>query len=167
MKKTNKIGNQGFSFVELIIVVAIITVIGGVMTLGLSLLTSKPVEECTRKLQIALEGNRTTTMGKLSAELYLYVNSEGDIMMKEVIDGSSKVTQIGESVTVQYQLSGGSLTSLPSESGALKIVFDRSRGSLKPQTDGGSDYVEKFVISRGDKKQEVKIEWLTGRVSVD
>ena len=153
---------------EIIIVVAIIAVLGGVMTVGLSVLTSKPVEECTRKLQIALEGNRTTTMGKLSAELYLYVNSEGDIMMKEVIDGSSKVTQIGESsVTVQYQLKGGTLTSLPSESSALRIVFDRSKGSLKPQTDGGSDYVEKFVISRGDKKQEVKIEWLTGRVSVN
>ena len=72
MRKMTKIDNKGFSLVELVIVMAIILILGGVAFTGLSLLTSRPVDECARKIQMVLQGNRNTTMGKLRQILMVY-----------------------------------------------------------------------------------------------
>ena len=167
MKKMNKLGNQGFSLVELVIVVALIVILGTVSVAGISFLVSKPVEECTRRIEIALQGNRNTTMGKLSANIKFYTDGN-NIMALETIDTSSKTTMIGNDVKVSYMIKGNPVAiDLGNSSNPLTIRFDRSSGSLKPQTDGGSDYVEKIIISRGNKTQTVSIERLTGRVTIN
>ena len=59
-----KTNNLGFSLVELIIVVAIMSLFVGVTGYGLSLSSGKPAEECARKLAACIQHGRTTTMGK-------------------------------------------------------------------------------------------------------
>lgn len=167
-----KKNNQGFSLVELVIVVAIIVIIGGFAFTGMAILSSKPVDECAKKIQVALEGNRNTTMGKLSASISFYRDSNGDIFSEEIIDGSTPyVKQIGDDVNVEYLDMSGNAYTLPIYPNKLTINFDRASGSLKPQADG--TYVVQFVVSRGSsgdrgyKKLTVSVDKLTGRVSVE
>lgn len=171
MKKTEKLGNEGYSLIELIIVVIIIVVIGSFTFMGISLVTSKPADECANKIRIALENNRITTMGKLSSSLKFYVDSEGRIVVKEIIDGSQKVSYIGTNgVTVTYKYNGvADMIVLGDEANCLTVQFDRSSGSLKPQSGGTYDgkYLEKFIISRGTRQLEVKIDRLTGKVTLN
>lgn len=168
-KKKN---NQGFSLVELVIVAAIIVIIGGFAFTGIAILSSKPVDECAKKIQVALEGNRNTTMGKLSANISFYKDSNGNIFMEEFIDKPpAYIKQIGEDVDVSYRDMSGNSSTLPTFPDKLTLTFDRASGSLKPQADGS--YVVQFVVSRGSvgergyRELTVTVDKLTGRVSVE
>lgn len=170
MKKKVKIGNEGFSLVELVIIMAIIVILGGVTAIGLSLVTSRPVDECAKKIQVALEGNRNTTMGKFSASIVFTADSSG-VYMEEYINGSSDgKVQIGQSgVSVSYVTTqvGASVTTTTDLSGSsVELSFDRASGSLKSQGDG-TTYVTSFIVSRGDRVLTVTIDRLTGRIDVE
>lgn len=168
-----KKNNLGFSLVEMVIIVAIIAVIGGFAFTGIVILSSKPVDECAKKIQVAIEGNRNTTMGKLSASISFYRDSEGAVCVEENISGATpEVRQIGESgVDVSYIDASGNITSLPSFPNKVTLSFDRASGSLKPQADGS--YIVQFVVSRGTagdrgyRKLTVGVDKLTGRVTVE
>ncbi len=171
MKKIKDVGNDGFSLVELIIVMAIGVIITAALAAGLSLLSSRPVDECARKIEIALEGNRNTTMGKLSANISFYVDSNDNIMIKEIIDnGDPYIKQIGDNVVdVCYYIEGNSNPIyLTNNADDCTISFNRSSGSLNPLSGGAHDgnIVTSFVVSRGDRKITVNIDKLTGRVEL-
>ena len=163
MKKVTKNGNNGFSLVELLVVVAIIAIFGFFAFTGISLVTSRPADECAKKIQIALEGNRNTTMGKFSASITFSADDDG-VYVEEIINGTSEgVVKIGQSgVDVTYKLNGTStsLSAAPST-----ISFDRADGSLNAQVDGS--YLQSFEVSRGERKLTVTIDKLTGRVDVE
>lgn len=170
MKRKNK--NQGFSLVEFVIVVAIIAIICGFAFTGIAILSSKPVDECAKKIQVALEGSRNTTMGKLSSSISFYRDENGNIFVEELIDTPpAYVKQIGSDVDVRFKDINGNTFSLPTFPQKITLSFDRASGSLKPQSDG--NYITEFVVSRGSAGQRgyrrliVKIDKLTGRVSVE
>lgn len=170
MRKMDKIGNHGFSLIELVIVIAIMVILGGAAFTGLSLLTSRPVDECAKKIQIALEGNRNTTMGKLSSSISFSADASG-VWAEETINGSSTgKTLIGQNgVTVQYVLKKAGDTSetvVTLGSVPLVITFDRATGSQNYQADGVS-YVSEIRVSRGDRELIVTVDRLTGRVDLE
>lgn len=162
MKKLLKFENKGFSLVELIIVVAIVAVLGGVALTGMSLLTSRPVDECAKKLQVALEGSRSTTMGKYSGYLEFTADSNG-VYVKEYINGvaNGDKVKIGKSgVTVSAATTSGSVTF-----GATpyKVEFDRADGSLVTPADGPIT----ITVSNGSRTIIVTVDRLTGRVDLE
>lgn len=162
--KKEKMGDQGFSLVEIVIVMAIMVVLGSFAVIGLSVLSNRPVDECARKIKIALEGNRNTTMGKLSANISFYTDAEGNIMVKEIIDKNQTSKKIGPSeVTVSYINSDNTKKTLGTTE--LVMSFDRASGSLKSQSDG--TYIQSFVVARGSHSLTVSIDRLTGRVEIN
>lgn len=170
MKKILKNGNSGFSLVELVIVMAIMVILAGAAFTGLTLLTSRPVDECAKKIQIALEGNRNTTMGKYSSTLYFSVDDDG-VWVEEYINGASEgKKQIGQSgVTVEYTTkpyNSNTVSTNTLGSSPLAISFDRANGALNDIGDG-VNYVTSFVVTRGNVRPlTVTIDRLTGRVDV-
>lgn len=171
MKKMVKIDNKGLSLVELLIVVAIIAVLGGVALTGMSLLTSRPVDECAKKIQIALEGSRNTTMGKYSGYLEFTMDTNG-VYVQEYINGSAngdkiKIGQSGVSVMVNSAIMGDASTTYTSSlsSTPLKVEFNRADGSLKTQS--GMGYVTSFKVSSGSRVIIVTVDRLTGRVDLE
>lgn len=169
MKNSAKLNNQGFSLVELVIVMAIIVIIGGGTVYGLTFLMSKPVEECARKIETGLQGNRNTTMGKLSSSISFYKDGN-KIMALEKIDKDTKQYLVGNGVEVYYTYKGAASTEIPlgDSSNPLVIEFDRSSGSLKPIMVGTEEkYVEHIIVKRGSNKLTVTIERLTGRVTIN
>lgn len=171
MKKMVKIDNKGLSLVELLIVVAILAVLGGVALTGMSLLTSKPVDECAKKIQIALEGSRNTTMGKYSGYVEFTADTNG-VYVQKYINGSAngdrvKIGKSGVSVFVNSTIMGDESTTYTSSlsSVPLKVEFDRSDGSLVTQA--GMGYVTSFKVSNGSRTIIVTVDRLTGRVDLE
>ncbi len=169
MKKTKRLDNQGFSLIELMIVVAIIIVVTGAFAIGYSLISTKAVDQCAKKMQISIEGTRNTTMGKLSASVSFYT-SGGKIMVDKEINGEHNISEIGgKDVVVKYVLTDG-VSADPATlltSTHLTMSFNRASGSLLPYS--GSKYVGEFIVSnkKGSKTLHIKIDKLTGRVTVE
>ena len=169
MKKRTKINNQGFSLVELIVTIGIVSLLIAGFFVCFNILTNKSVEECAKKMQSKMENNRTTTMGKLSSSLKFYV-SGGKIKVDETIDGNTSTSVVGDSsVTVTYDSKNGAdvendvnLASQP-----LIVSFDRASGSLnKDANDRYLTYI-KISNSTGSKVITLKVDKLSGRVSVE
>lgn len=164
-----KRNNRGMSLVEVIIVVAILSMVAGGITLGIGFITGKPADECANKLKAALQNNRMTTMGKLSAKLEIRVEADG-IYIKETIgtagEASAKVntTRIGDAgIEIKYAVSGGGYVDLPVGS-SLEISFNRSSGAFNPLPGGG--YCTEIVISKGSTVKTLKLYYLTGKIEL-
>ena len=169
MKKRTDIDNQGFSLVELIVTIGIISFLIAGFVIGFNILTNKSVEECAKKMQSKMENNRTTTMGKLSSSLKFYV-SNGKIMVDETIDGNTSTSVVGDSsVVVTYDLKNGAdeRNNVNLSSDPLIVSFDRASGSLNKSD--GSRYLTYIKISKtsGGKTITLKVDKLSGRISVE
>lgn len=167
MAQRKGLDNRGISLLELVVVMAIIAVIGGLAVWGLGALFSKPAEQCSKQMQIMLDKHRVTAMGKDSAELLLYVDTDGKIMMRETIDGTARPDRCvgARGVTVKYKV-GATWTTL--SSAGQTISFDRATGSLNWVTIGGAKYwIKEYEISKGDVTKTLKIVPLTGKITVD
>lgn len=164
--KKRRVGNRGFSLIELIVVVAIMALVTTFFTIGVSLLTTKAVDQCAKKIQIALESNRNTTMGKLEANISFYVDAKGNVYAKKhIINTNDEIIKISDnSVKVTYTVGGAST---PLSATPLVITFDRASGALKAQPGGG--FVSELTVTnvKGSKTLHVKIDKLTGRVTVE
>lgn len=168
-----KRNNRGMSLVEVIIVVAILSIVAGGITLGVGFITGKPADECANKLRAALQSNRMTTMGKLSAELLIYGNADG-VWVVEVIDGTAKnPVKIGSSgVEIKIKTSGGGESSLNTGTPTpetlpntpLRISFNRGSGAFNPLPGGG--YCTEIVISKGNTVKTLKLYYLTGKIEL-
>jgi len=163
--------NRGLSLVELVIVITIMAVLGGLMAMGISAAITKPAEECAKKLAASLKEARVSTMGKRSVQLKLYTE-DGYIYVKEEItltDGtvSTKVNKIGEKgVEVTYCFAGeSSYQTLGSGTDPLTLSFDRSNGGFKPCKD--SKYCGEIKVKKGTREQTLKLYHLTGKVTVE
>lgn len=170
MKKRTEMNNSGFSLVELIVTIGIVSFLIAGFFIGFNILTNKSVEECSKKIQSKMENNRTTTMGKLSSSLKFYVNN-GKIMVDETIDSNTSTSVVGDSsVSVTYDLKKGANernnVSLASE--PLIVSFDRASGSLKT-SDAEGRYLTYIKISNssGSKVITLKVDKLSGRISVE
>lgn len=176
MDKLNS-DNHGFSLVELIVVVAIISVIIGVVGFGLSLSSGKPAEECARKLTAAISHGRTATMGKYRNVITVRKESDGrltvieDTLVKIDDEGNDVTTSRssvvgGKNVTVEYKIGTGSYVEL-TNGNEIELRYDSGSGAMKETANGGSAYYTGFRISKAGKIWYVKLEALTGRVTCD
>lgn len=165
--------NRGLSLVEMIIVVAILAVVGGLMTMGISAVVSKPADECASKLEASLKNARITTMGKQSVTLKLYEKDDCIYLKEEVITAggtsSTKDIKIGaKDVEVSYKLVGGSTySSLGDSSNPLVLAYKRSTGGFMEITPGSNQYCEEIKITKGTRERFLKMAHLTGKVTLE
>lgn len=169
--KNGKLDNAGYSLLEVIIVAAIIALFTGFAFMSLRALNSREVDEGVKKLKMGLESNRVTTMGKLSASVSVYVDSEGYLSLEEDINGTKNTKRVGDSKLIcKYKLTGTGETeqAVPNYANRITIKFDRNSGALKPQvTAPNAKYVEYFSLELGSTKVKLCIDKVTGRVSVE
>lgn len=174
--------DRGFSLVEIIIVVTIMSVLIGVVGYGLSLSDGKPADECARKMAAVIQHGRTTTMGKYRNRIHIK-NDGGKIMVEEEIvtnvtkdAGGSEIedkitrssTVGGRGVVVEYSTDGGTSYTELTDGSEIVLSFDAGSGGLKQTklADGSNVYYSRFRISRAGTIKYILIETLTGRVIV-
>lgn len=174
--KQLKQDNRGFSLVELVIVLAIMSAIAGVVGYGFSMSNGKPAQECANKLAGAISHGRTTTMGKYRNEIIVRKEATPDERLTVTEDTliriepddsevrSSRSSVVGaKGVTVEYKIGSGAYTELMPGS-EIRLRYDSGSGAMK-RTAPGDDYYTGFRISRAGKVWYVNLETLTGKVT--
>jgi len=164
--------NRGLSLVELVIVIAILAVVGSLVTMGLSAATSKPAEECAKKIVSTLNSARMSTMGKQTVAINLYQESDG-VYVEEVINGVVvKSQKIGaKGVQIEYMLEGGGgYQALGDSSNKLSLSFKRTTGGFNYPLIGGttqSEYCESIRAKKGNRQSTISIAYLTGKLKLE
>ena len=177
MKKLKR-DNRGFSLVEVIMVVAILSIMAGVLGYSFNLTNGKPAEQCAKRLASAISHGRTATMGKYRNTITVSKDADGNLIVTEdtLVLAKDEEHGISEDVTsqrfskvgskdvkVEYRIGTGSYTEL-ANGDSIFLRYDSGSGAMK-KTAPGDAYYTGFKISKADKTWYVKLETLTGRVS--
>ncbi len=169
--------NKGMSLLELIIVVAIMSVMIGLTSLGISTLTGRPVEKCAQQLVTTIQHTKTMTMGKHETSIVIGRDTDGSLMAREITtqlldqDGNTSTTERkasfgGEDVTVVCMLADGNEVTIAG-SVSIELLFNRGSGALQSTLLNGVPVANCVGIrlSKGSKTQSITIVPLTGSVS--
>lgn len=168
--------NDGYSLIELVIVLAIIAVIMGTVFYSIILIFSANAKSTANDIQRAIGDCKVATMGRASAymELYRDAGNENVYTRMYVMDSSgsyvpSEPQKVGpRRVTVAYSQDGTSETELAAGD-KIAIFFDRANGGFTTGTaDDGTTYpIYKAIFVRGGSKHyKIELTKLTGKSEV-
>ncbi len=167
----HKTDNKGMSLVEIIVVIAILSLFIGSVSYSINWASGKAAEECAQKLAYNLKQARTMAMGKNSTTITVKKDEAGNIIteMKLVTDtgdaATTTSTKVGNrSVSVRFD-DGFSESELGT--GGVVFVFDRASGALKTLNGAEANTASpKFTVSKGSTRRTIEIVPITGRISV-
>ena len=185
---------RGFSLVELIVVIAIISIIGAGAYSMLGLMNGKYAKECATKAQSALSQTKVAAMSKSKgAALYdvyirIYANAGGEIYVDSVVgrgtSGEFRTTEkIGNARVTVSAVKGNRGTDASDSVMALDstneiiIAFNRADGtfnqvvSAEPSGVGAASvesniYWKKIIFSQGSVEYVLELEPMTGKFSL-
>lgn len=162
--------NRGLTFIELIIVVAIMSILVGVAGYGINMVSGKAADECAQKIIVTLEQARTKALGKYSVTYEIKKNlSTGLIEVKESVIakmGDSPVETVStvgnKDVSVVCHYSDGTSKTV-SSANSFVLNFDRVTGGFKPEVVGEPD-CNKIEVSKAHKTRNIILIPPTGKV---
>lgn len=172
----NRFDNNGYSLIELVIVLAIIAAIMGTVFYSIILIFSANAKSTANDIQRAIGDCKVATMGKASAymELYRDAGNENVYTRMYVMDSSgayvpSEPQKVGpRRVTVAYSQDGTSETELAAGD-KIAIFFDRANGGFTTGTaDDGTTYpiYKAIFVQGGSKHYKIELTKLTGKSEV-
>ena len=166
--------NKGFSLVELIVVIAIMSILTGVSVLSIRSATGTYVKQCTANIESQINNTRHMTMAKNKVKLKIYVDSNGvyyaDMEVyasdSSTTPESTTTTKVGKSSVDVYFTTDTSMADTSfkkvDSTNPIIIEFDRSSGALKDTT----NCVKQIKISKGAHTKRITIYPETGKISV-
>ena len=152
--------NKGVSLVEIIIVVAIMTIIGATVVLSTRVATDKHVNSCALKLASSIEQTRNLALGKQGASVRIWQNTNDYVYLQMYVNGSAYGDQVAigrPGITINVVQGGSPAVVGPAP---IEINFSRSNGSV---TDAAP--VSLLSVTNGRRVYDVKIDKFTGRVT--
>ncbi|MBD5506548.1 MAG: prepilin-type N-terminal cleavage/methylation domain-containing protein [Lachnospiraceae bacterium] len=163
--------NRGYSLVELIIVIALIALIISTVFYSLIMVFSANAKSCANDIQRAIADCKVTTMGRSSAYMELYRDTDQHVYTRMYVRDSSgtyvpsEPQEVGSSrVYVAYTPKGGVETELTAGN-KIEIRFDRANGGFTK--DGSGNIYEKLHVVGGSKNYEIVLTELTGKSEVN
>lgn len=180
--------NDGYSLVELIIVIAIMALLTGTAFFSISMIFGAGAKACANDLKEALAENKVIAMGKNEARLevrreedgiyviqWMYVKADDDtwkwIAKQEDAAGGEIPEKIGNSrVSVAYVPEGSDEKPLKTGE-SLWLCYDRSNGSFSSAEAAGRVgeciLCEEIYVRGGSRSYKLTLTELTGKVEVE
>ncbi len=163
--------NNGYSIIELIIVLAIIAIIISTVFYSIILVFSANAKSCANNIQRSIGDCKVTTMGKSAAYMELYRDADQNVYTRMYVMDSggsyvpSEPQKVGTSrVYVAYTPKGDVETELLAGD-KIEIRFDRASGGF--EEDASGNIYEKLHVQGGSKKYEIVLTKLTGKSEVN
>lgn len=174
-----KQNNNGYSLVEIIIVVAIMAILTGGVFFSINMVFAANAKTCANDIKSAIAQCKVNAMGKSDAVLEIYRSDKDQCIyarqwIKESYGWQAKEPEkiSNAKVYVTYTAEYNSPEELD-DTKRILIGFNRSSGSFKKATNPDSDTSEfapiydGFFVGGGGRKYEIKLEELTGKVSIE
>jgi len=172
--------NEGFTIVELIVVIAMLSIFIGIFAANIGQITGYNAKECYKKIASAITENKIETLSKAkeTGDIYLqiYQNATDDkIYVRTVRDGKkatkeyTNITKLTKrsGITVTYELKNGAsvTTKTATEADPLNICYNRASGALVDPDDSYKvSKLQKIIVSSGGYKYTIDIVPATGKV---
>lgn len=157
MKKTHKMSNKGFTLVELIVVVAIFTILLGIAVPSLNSILGFRVNRAANSIASALDRTKIEASSRLVGEMKLEKRADGYYISyyldRGKVGGASHVTEddpekIAPARTeISYTSSDGS-SHVMAAGDSLILTYDRATGSFLP--------IQSTVISQEEILNDLK-----------
>lgn len=168
--------NKGYSLVELIVIIAIMAVLTGVVSIGMSNIFHSKVTNCSESIESILNKVKTKTMGKDSVTLRIYQGNEGQYFAEITTAGeaNSEIKQIGKTgIDVMFtedssvtNMSGSGVAKVDKDTNTeINIEFDRGSGAVK--TDAGGNCVRRIWVTHNGYTKTIVIYQETGKIEMD
>ena len=163
MRKNNK----GFSYVEVLLVIAIMAILITMISITMGLLSSTNVNRGAEKLSSSLDRARNVAMAKGTSRGTIEITSDGDKCYCFVGSSSSsnkleEREQLSASpVVIGYFETGNSDMITVSPTTPLVIKYDQSTGTFLALSNG--NYCERIVFTNGDATAEIVLYPATGK----
>ena len=189
MRTGRKSNNQGFSLVELVIVMAIMAVVVTTVGLSISLVSGRKVKKCADEIVSTIERTRVLSLGKDQGQVEFILSQDdasGDYHVR-IYQGSNasdgpildrvvgkdpievKVIFSGETDAVELgEIAGNSPHAIHAagDSG-LRLIFNRASGAFEKGTNFAGDvktYCDKIVVTGNGRTIEITTVGPTGKI---
>lgn len=189
-----KNNNKGFSLIELIVVIAIMSIMVGFLVVSLSTVFGTKARECAEKVSAKIDSVKTGSVSLYNETMILQYHDDSedgyssdgfytdccvytiDKNANSVAASEPEIRKVGApNVGIKVYTSDGNSFDLDSSTG-ITISFDRSTGAFKPaMTHDGTGildasnnpvYFEKITFSAGGRTYKIEMVPETGKHSV-
>lgn len=168
--------NEGFTLIELVVIIAMMSIFIGIFAYNIGNITGYNAKECYKKLSSAITQAKVNTLGKAkeTGDMYLQIyrnRSDDRVYIQTVTNGKSttpvivgktKITK-RSGVKVGYQLKGSSDVTDATDGAELNICFNRATGAIV-NTNGTPSTLQYIVITAGSYKYTIELIPSTGKI---
>lgn len=159
VKKKREGHNQGYSLVELIVVITMVAIFSISAVYGIGMIGGWEMKKCVKQLDGAISETKMNAMSKGACELTITRDSDGNYDMQMVVGiGEKKHTlqkqRIADKrISIYYVAEDAATEYLITESNPLTISFDAGSGAYKPikSTEVSGTYGKKLIVKMGTK----------------
>lgn len=157
--------NEGFSLVELIVVITILAVLSTGVIMGVGMLGSWQLNECVSLLDGGLNETRTEALSKQAAYLTISCDESGSYYME--VTGKPIEKLAGDKITITYATDAGEAEVAITPEQPLVLSYDRASGAFLPMKDT-EVYCTAIHVRLGDgKSTTIRLVKSTGKHTIE
>ena len=130
----NRIGNKGYSLVELIVVIAIMAIMVGVTSLGIGMMFTRDANYVAVRIDDELTEARTLAMSRAGISTYvLHIDTDPKKHYIQIMRADKETDTPVEykKVLLDKSVEIKVVGDISADSGDIEIVFDKANGSVK------------------------------------
>lgn len=122
--------NEGFSLVELIVVIAILAVLSTAAVVGIGMIGGWRINKCVSLLDSGLKETRMDTLSREAAYLTISCDENGDYYMEGTRHPQEKIA--GKPISIVYTTDAQTGEEMITPEHPLVLSYDRSSGAFLP-----------------------------------